>query len=105
MRNHPFDYTEVRSLKPEELFSVIDEWVNCNASGGCPKGFSDALNSTHRTLQESFVAMMWNCLVQYGRDHQEEFSFDARNEDAVMLCRRLAGLVENEELTTYLRYI
>lgn len=106
MSQHPFDYKVVRELTPEQLFGVIDDWVNTHSSNISNAGFiTKALNGTHRTLQQNFVGMFFNVLVQYGQQHQGEFSFDARNEDAVMLCRKLAKLVEDGELETHLRYI
>lgn len=105
MADYPFDYKEVRALTPEQLFAVLDDWLNCNSSRSVPTGFSKALNSTHRTLQELAIGFLWNVLIQYGRDHQNEFCFDPRNEDAVMLCRKFVELVDKGELPTHLRYI
>lgn len=99
--SYPLDYDTVRNLKPEELFSVIDDWINCHPSP-CPKAFRDALNSTHRTLQESFVQFFWTALLQYGRSNN---SYDDRNEDAVKLCRQLADMVEAGSFPEHLRYI
>jgi hypothetical protein len=107
MADYPFERDEVRQLTGEQLFKLLDDWINCNGniSNKLPTTFSIALNATHRTLQESFISMFFNVLVQYGKDHQEDYSFDDRNEDAVKLCRKLVALVEKEELPNYLRFI
>jgi hypothetical protein len=106
MADYPFKYEDVRSLTQEQLFGIIDDWINCNSwNRNDLTKFSDKLNRTHRTLQESFVAMFWSILVQYGRDHKEDYTFDPRNESAVMLCRRFVEMVDNKEVPTYLPYI
>jgi hypothetical protein len=106
MTDYPFDRVDIRSLTGEQMYKVLSDWINSHAmSGISSRGFSKELNASHRTLQESFISLVWAILLQYGKDHQEEFSFDARNEDAVKLCRKLVALVEKEELLNYLRFI
>lgn len=108
MADYPFDYQEVRKLTPEQLFQVIDDWLNCGNSGisNCLR-FEQALSSTHRTLQQLFVGMMLKVLYEYGRRHATEWSYDLRNEDAVMACRDIVKHVDNGEVGNgiHFRYI
>jgi len=101
---YPFDYKEVQGLSIVEIFNILDDWINCHSWVDIA-GFSEELNRTHRTLQQAMIHMFWKILLQYGRDHAVSFSYDGRNEDAVMLCRKLVELKEKGEVTEYLPYV
>lgn len=107
--NHPFGSNAVSQLKSEELASVLIDWLNYHGGmwSKAPKGFMDALLSTHRTLQQNLISMFILVLVEYGKFHREkgENWHDERNADAVKLCIRLSELAEKGELATYLHYV
>lgn len=103
MASYPFPYEDVRALTVEQLFRLLDDWLNSNSfSDGDANLFDGCLRSTHRTLQQLMVGMFWKILVNYGTDQNY---FDGRNESAVNLCKSLNEKVQREELPKYLPFI
>ena len=106
MADYPFDYQAVKTLTPEQLFAIIDDWLNsCNHGTQNTLKFERALSSTHRTLQQLFVGMMLKVLYEYGNSHKENWSYDLRNEDAVKACQDLVKYVDNADININFRYI
>lgn len=50
------------------------------------KGFLEGVNSSHRYLQGEF----WGVMVKIIKEYGEKEHFDARNEWAVQMCKRMA---------------
>lgn len=101
--SYPFDYKQVSGLSSEEMFSVIEDWLNTGGERK-QKEFALALCRTHRTLQQLFVGLVFKTLLDYARKNPNKFS-DARNEASVELCHKLLALVESGELSEYFPYI
>jgi hypothetical protein len=104
MGKNPLDRNATFQLSPEDLFALIDDWLNSMSNGGSKHEdlFTQALMNTHRTLQASFVRFVFHVLLKYGE--RTEY-FDPRNEDAVKLCKELGKMVERQDLNSYIRFI
>lgn len=66
--------------------------------GGCWNARSMAVDffkyireqGTHRTCQNTLVAVMVEFMLEYAKNHTCDFDYDRRNESAVLFCKWLA---------------
>lgn len=56
------------------------------------QAFAEVMCRTHRTLQQLMVGMMVNALTAYSKEYDKVWvgNTDARNEAAVVFCKKLA---------------
>jgi len=95
------DSGEIRKIITEELTKLTQEMsetlvdtLNCSGGGvheAVLEGFLAGVNRSHRYLQGEFWSTMLKVIKKYG----ESEYFDARNEFAVKMCKRMAEAGEN----------
>ena len=84
-----------RAATPENLAIILETQVNVMGRGfDRGKAVGERLTHSHRTLQRSAVLFMLGVIV--GLSEQEHT--DARNATAIESAKKIATMVENEEL-------
>ena len=88
-------YALARSMTPENFTKLFDQYLNLGS-----KSFSEGkqiglnLRTTHRTLQRLAICFALGLVIGLS---EQQYS-DARNETAIETAKKLARMVENDEL-------
>jgi len=88
-------YALARSMTPENFTKLFDQYLNLGS-----KGFSEGkqiglnLRTTHRTIQRLVICFALGLVIGLS---EQQYS-DARNETAIETAKKLARMVENDEL-------
>ncbi len=62
------------------------------------KGFVDAVCGDHRTIQQTSFRLMMACIKKWA----EAESFDLRNEQTVLTCRKIMEAIDPDGIGVYL---
>jgi S-methylmethionine-dependent homocysteine/selenocysteine methylase len=79
-------------ITSEELQKQTEHFINCICNDIYEADFCERMARSHRTLQQSYTkfALKW-----IKKEAEQEY-FDARNERAVLLSRKIMELVKDE---------
>ncbi len=81
-------------MDTKELVNELTDFVN---TYDCDKDeFINQFCRQHRTLQQSTIRLLMSLIEHVGSD---AYRFDARNEGAHDLCKKIVGLVPNPSQT------
>ena len=89
----------------DEIVQQISDYVNRNSTFNL-KYFGEKMGREHRTLQQCFTNLCVAWIRHLASVDQGGYGYDLRNEDSVMLAKKLAPVIE--EFTNgaeHLRYV
>jgi hypothetical protein len=95
-KKEAFMRTEEEKKKVKAMVEALSHFVN---NYSCPnKDFAKQVMNEHRTLQQSMMRLFIATIEEWAK---QEY-FDLRNEDTIMLSRKIMKAIEGE---CYLRFI
>ena len=89
--------TVAKGMNSMNMAKLLDSYLNVMSRDGFRNGIDTGtlLSTTHRTLQRSVVCFALGLLVGISK----QVNSDARNADALITAKKIADMIEKEEIS------
>ncbi len=72
--------------------------IACNSYSVDAKALAKAIIGQHRTTQQSIIRFLVKTLIEMGKACDEAYDTDLRNKAGIEFCKRLAVMVDEENI-------